>query len=79
MINIYLGDQTRNGEERISNANNVVAPGNSRRLRLFGVNLDCVITEPAEGPESVQDMNGSMFAGIMNQNSSYAPHVPNYS
>ncbi|KAF3321812.1 B3 domain-containing protein [Carex littledalei] len=70
--NYFLqGDQTRNGEQ--SSANNVVAPSNSRRLRLFGVNLDCVISEPE--PETVRDMNGSIY-GIMNQ-SSYAP-VPNY-
>ncbi|KAJ4766716.1 B3 domain-containing protein [Rhynchospora pubera] len=70
--NYFLqGDQTRNVEGR--GANNVVAPANSKRLRLFGVNLDCVITEPE--PETVQDMNGSMF-GFMSQ-SSYTP-VPNY-
>lgn len=66
----FAGESQRDADAKSSSA--ASAPPPSRRLRLFGVNLDC-------GPEPEADQATAMY-GYMHHQSPYAAvsTVPNY-
>nr|ABA96503.2 expressed protein [Oryza sativa Japonica Group]BAG98990.1 unnamed protein product [Oryza sativa Japonica Group] len=67
---LHAGESQREADAKSSSA--ASAPPPSRRLRLFGVNLDC-------GPEPEADQATAMY-GYMHHQSPYAAvsTVPNY-